>query len=634
MLHAVGPSARYPRDAGPMYVRQEVKEKTRILRFMRYLSFLFLLLTGFALAQAPIIPPIIGLEHLQSWRDGVAAADTGRDPLVVACFGDSNTEAPTYTVGLRALLQGCYGDRGLGYLTFMPGRGAIPGAPALKREGKWTDYDTSPGRNAPPPAPYWAMDGFWTGTEDANAAITVTHAAFPREIVYRNQVHYQTGPGLGAFSIFVGDWEAMRVDCAAEAPGYGVTALFLAGQFRIGKVAGKVGLLGFDSNRTLIVRGEILTPGGAVVHALGNGWGQSVHLSPTDEAAFNAFFAAVKPDLITIMLGTNDMHNAGVVKWYREAMTTTIRKMQRAAPGVGILVIACPEAGQTRPGAAMEYAAAAKEVAAANKCAFWDWRPLMGAKSNPATLMGYFGDGLHYNALGGSVFSHLLLRQLGFDLNDLTHWPALRAMPDDIARAEITIPRLPVLALDGVKAALAVEPPHTIWQVDRKVAEIRFALANDALAVHAVVHDGRCLPAAAKWEQCNIDLYVSKIGSWAGDEQEKVGYHGIVRQLVLRPTSPRSKAFSAHRSGKDDTAPDFPWQVTPLEPSGYEIVALIPMETLLLDAKTETFLLDAAAVTASGPGAPLAFNRCFLRGPDTGAFRDNTTFAHVTVKEK
>jgi hypothetical protein len=602
---------------------------------MKYLILLLVVLAAVAFAEVPVIPPVVGLEHLQSWTAGVAAADARQNPLVVACFGDSNTEAATYTVGLRNLLQGCYGDHGVGYLTFMTGRGAVPGAPALKREGKWADYDTSPGRETPPPAPYWAMDGFWTVTEDANAAVTVTHAAFPGGMTFRNRVHYQTGPGMGAFSLFIGAWEALRVDCAAEKPGYGVTVPFLAGGFRVGKITGKVALLGLDYDRLKIVRGENRMPGGALVHALGNGWGQATHLAPTDDAAFAAFFAANKPDLITIMLGTNDMHNDGRAAHYRQNLTTIIQKMQRAAPGTGILVIACPEAGMTKAGLAAEFAAVAKEVAAANACAFWDWRLLLGAHSRQAEMMGYFGDGLHYGALGGGVFANLLLKQLGFDGTDPRHWPALLPQPEETARVEITVPRLPVLALDGVKTALAKQPAYLIWHVDQQVAELRVAVAGDALAVHAVVHDGRCTPDQAAWKDSNLDLYVSKVGSWAGDENEKFrGYHGVVRQLVLKPTGPTALAFTAHLSGKDDTMPAFPCAVTPLPVAGYEFTALIPLTSLLLDAKTDTFLLEAAVVTAPGPGAPLAFNRCFLRGVDGGAFRDNTAFAVVTVKEK
>jgi hypothetical protein len=248
-------------------------------------------------------------------------------------------------------------------------------------------------------------------------------------------------------------------------------------------------------------------------------------------------------------------------------------------------------------------------------------------------MTGLFQDGLHYGPLGGGVFARLLLRQLGFDGNDPKHWPALIAQPEETAKVQITIPRRPALALEGVKAALANEPAHAIWHLDQRVADLRVAVAGDALAVYAVVRDGRCAPDQPAWKDCNLDIYVSKIGSWAGDENEKFrGYHGIVRQIVLKPTGLNAAVFTGHESGKDYPLPAFPLAVAPLPPAGYELTALIPLSHLLLDAKTDRFLLEAAVVTAPGPGAPLAFNRCFLRTVDGGAFRDNSAFAEVTVQ--
>jgi hypothetical protein len=599
------------------------------------------MVAGVVLAgEPPAIPPIDNLDALQSWRAGVAAADAGTDPLVVACFGDSNTELPYYTGALRDLLQGCYGDHGVGYLSLNSTRTAIPRAPQVTRTGQWKDWDTSPGRDTPPPAPYYAVDGLWATTADLNAAVEVKCADFPGAMIHRLRVHYQVGPGLGSFSIFTGDWERLRVDCAAEKPGYAVTEPFLANGFRIAKVAGNISLLGFDAERGRIQYGINQMPGGALVHALGNGWGQSAHLAPTDEDAFKGFFAAVKPDLITILLGTNDMHNAGVAKWYRGHLTAIIEKMQRAAPGVGILVVSCPEAGQTKEGAAAEYAAVAREVALAHGCAFWDWRALVGTHSRRWEMLGYFGDGLHYSPLGGAVFARLLLRQLGFDANDLRHWPALAQPAEPQGRVALTLRRLPALTLDGVKEALKGEPVYTAWNLDRKAADLRFAVAGDALAVYARVYDGRCTPAQPAWTGSNLDLYLSKVGSWAGDENEKFrGYHGIVRQLVLRPTGPATRAQQLNENGKEiPLQGEIPWRVSPLDlaaqeqAEGYTIEALIPLSVFLLDGKTDAFYLESAVVTAPGPGAPAAFTRLFLRGPDNGAFRDNTRYAEVRVK--
>jgi hypothetical protein len=605
------------------------------MRLAMLFTFLLTLAIASLAADAPAIPPIVGQEYLQSWNSGVAQADARQDPLTIVCFGDSNTEAATYTVALRDLLQGRYGDHGIGYHTIFKGRNPVPRGPEMKHEGAWKFFDTSPGRETPPPAPYFALDGFWATTTDPAAAISVSYPTLPGGAIHRNRVHYQVGPGLGAFSIFIGSWEWKRIECSAEKPGYAVTEPFIAEGFKVGKIAGQVTLLGTDADRTRLVRGECLMPGGAFVHALGNGWGQAQHLAPTDEGAFKGFFAATKPDLITIMLGTNDMHNAGVAKWYHTHLTTIIEKLQRAAPGVGILVISCPEAGQTKDGLAMEFAAVAREVAAAQKCAFWDWRQVMGVHSRQAEMMGVMGDGLHYGPLGGGVFANLLLAQLGFDLNDPRHWPALIQPVEQTGRQLITIRRLPNLALDRVRTALKDEPAHPIWHLDTKVADVQVAVAGANLAVHARVLDGRCTADQQVWTGSNLDLYVSKVGSWAGDENEKFrGYHGIVRQLVLKATAPDgSKQCTGHEGGKDTPAPDFPWTVTPLQPAGYQLDALVPLSFFLLDDKADQFYFEAAVVTAPGPGAPVSFNRLFLRGVDGGAFRDNSGAALVTVQQ-
>jgi lysophospholipase L1-like esterase len=586
--------------------------------------------------DAVTVPPIIGIENLSSWREGVKNADDMKKPLTIACFGDSNTEAPIYTVAMREILQSCYGDHGTGYYTFNKNRAAIPRGPEVQYDGKWTNYDTSPGRDTPPPAPYYAMDGFWSSTEDAVASINVQFPQIPGNANHRVRVHYQVGPGLGTFSIVTGNWERIKINCAADKPTYAVTESFIAEQFKITKITGKVILFGCDSDRVKILRGENAMPGGALVYALGNGWGMSQHLSPTDEQAFKKFFETTKPDLVTILFGTNDMHNDGRVATYKYNMTAIIDKIQKASPGTGILVISCPEAGQTKDGLAEEFANAIKEIAANKKCAFWDWRLLMGGHSRPAEQMGWMGDGLHYGPIGGSVFAHLLLKQLGFDVNDIKHWTSLIREKEQAGRSEIKIPRLKQLKIDEVANALKDEKAYTCWNLDQKAADVKFAVAGDSLAVSARIYDGRCVADQPVWAGSNIDVYVSKVGSWAGDENEKFrGYHGIIRQMVIQATGAGGGVkTSGHESGKDNAAPEFPTQVKLMQPYGYELSALVPLSWLLIDEKTDSFYLESAVVVAPGVGAPATFCRLFLppNQPDGGAFRDNTKAAIVTVK--
>jgi len=600
------------------------------------LVILLCLCCGLAVAAGEdiLMPPISGLDTLASWRAGVAQADARTKPLTIACFGDSNTEAPTYTVALRELLQGCYGDRGTGYFTFSSARSAIPRGPEAKYEGNWQYLAEPTGPQEPCPPPYYAMDGYWCSSEDAKAALSVQFPAVPGNAVHRVRLHYQVGPGLGAFSLFIGNWERARIDCAADKPGYAVSEPFYAEQFKITHLTGKVILFGCDFDRRKLAKGENQLAGGALVYAFGHGWGMARHRAPTDAQAFSAFFAATKPDLVTILFGTNDMHNDGRPAMYRQAMTELVTKIQRAAPGVGILIITCPEAGQTREGAAEEFAAVAKAVAAANQCACWDWRVVMGPHSRPAEQQGWMADSLHYGPVGGSAFVHLLLRQLGFDLNDPRHWTTLRHAPETSGHQQLTVVRLKALDLANVATALKNEPTHTCWSLERKAADTQFAVAGNALTVHACVYDQRCLAGRDNWNGSNLDVYVSKVGSYAGDEQEKFhGHHGIVRQLVIMPNPDGTVKVSGHDCGQDIPAPAITARVTPLPAGGYELSALIPLSFFLLDETTAQFYLESAVVVAPGPGAPPAFCRLFQsQHPDNGAFCDNTQVALVTVK--
>ncbi len=124
-------------------------------------------LCAVALSAAPaaaadpfVLPPIEHLERLASWRAGVAAADAQERPLQIVCIGDSNTEGAAYVGELRRLLQGCYGERGIGYHS-LGDLAVLPESPKIARTGTWEFL-----RDAPkgPPPPRFALDGIWCQT--------------------------------------------------------------------------------------------------------------------------------------------------------------------------------------------------------------------------------------------------------------------------------------------------------------------------------------------------------------------------------------------------------------------------------------------------------------------------------------
>ncbi len=603
---------------------------------------------GLAGAAPPFMPPPIEQsERLASWQAGVAAADARQRPLQIVCIGDSNTEGPAYVGELRRLLQGCYGERGIGYHS-LGDRAAVPEAPKIERQGKWEFL-----RDAPkgPPPPRFALDGIWCQTSDPAAEVEVSfafgnwpqpdyHLVRAYNIQQRVRLHYQTGPDLGSFSLFVGPGELRRIDCRAEQPGYAVSEAFLGDGFRLAGIQGRVVLFGFDAERAYYLRGQPVLQGGVLVHALGKSWGRTEEPALVEDAAYAAFFQAIRPDLITILLGTNDQHNDGRVHSYRDWLATIIRKLHAHSPGSGILVIACPEAGQTKAGLAAQFRDAAREVAAANDCAFWDLPALVGPRSAVWCREGLFADALHYHPIGGSVIARLLLRQLGFDLDDMNHYPILRQPhTGDDAPPQIAIRRIGTLTLDTLAAALAEELSHTIWNNQDKVAELRLAVAGEALAVHLRVADAQCAGPPEAWSGGTADLYVANPANVGRVMHNQEG--PIVRQVVFQAVPPKDQARVMVKQFTMDernavipweAAGDFPCRFAPLAPYGYEILALIPLPTLALEPTSTEFRLEGAVNAAPTPGARPLFTRLFATRGDAGAFRDCSLSAHVRIE--
>lgn len=597
-------------------------------------------------AEPVTVPLVEHRDRLGSWDRGVAAADAQQKLLQVVCLGDSNTEGSAYVGELRRILQGCYGERGLGYYS-LGNRNPAPDAPKLARQGKWDLL-----RDAPkgPPPPRFALDGIWCQTADPQAEISVDfvfggwdkpayHLARAYNLQQRVRIHHQVGPDLGSFAFFAGPAELRRIDCKAEKAGYAVTEPFLCDGFRVAGVQGKVVLFGFDAERVYYLQGQPALKGGAIVHALGKSWGRTEEPATVEEDAYAKFYAAVKPDLITILLGTNDQHNDGRVQSYRDWLTTIIRKLQKHSPGTGILVIACPEAGQTKPGLAVQFRDAARDVAGANGCAFWSLQDLVGPRSANWTKQGFFGDGLHYNDIGGGLLARLLLRQLGFDLNDLKHYPSLQTTPVAAGeRPQLTVKRLGTLTLDTLVAALAKETPQGIWQNQEKVAELRLAVAGDALAVHLRVTDAQCSGPPEKWTGGTAELDIANPANIGRVKHNEDG--PIVRQVVFQAVKPKAepqaviKQFTMDEKNQNvmwQAKEEFPYSFAPAAPCGYEVKALIPLSLLALGKDSKEFLLECAVAAAAAPGATPTYSRMFATTGDAGAFRDASLSARVTI---
>ena len=597
-------------------------------------------------AEPATVPEIVGRERLASWTAGVAAADAEERPLQIVCIGDSNTEMAGYACELRRILQGCYGERGIGFHS-LGDRIAVPESPKIERKGKWDLL-----RDAPkgPPPPRFALDGIWAQTADAQAEVGVefVHGSWEKpayqlarayNIQQRVRLHYQVGPDLGGFTVLVDGAPRLVIDAKADKPGYAVSDPFLCDGFRVARIQGKAVLFGFDAERVSYLQGKPVLAGGVLVHALGKSWGRTEEPAVVEDAAYAAFYAAIRPDLITILLGTNDQHNDGRVQAYRDWLTTTIGKLRKHSPGTAILVIACPEAGQTKPGLAVQFRDAAREVAAGNGCAFWSLQDLIGPRSATWTRQGFLQDGLHYHPIGGGIIARLLLRQLGFDLGDMRHYPALRqAQAATEGRPTLAMPRLAPLALDGVAAALAGIPGQPIWSNAERVAEVRLAVAGEALAVHARIADAQCVGAQESWTGGAFEICVANPANIARVMHNQDG--PVVRQVVFNAVAPKDgPRVKVQQYTMDEHNKVIEWKsdavipaaFAPLPGKGYELSALIPLAQLALGKDDRRFLVECAVTAAAAPGAKPQYLRMFATRGDAGAFRDASLSAEARL---
>ena len=594
-------------------------------------------------ADKPAVPEVVGKEYLAAFFKGVAAADAGQRPLRIVCMGDSNTEAPTYVGELRRIFWGCYGEKGIGYhtfggrVTFPPGQG-----PKIEKKGKWDELAYCP--NAAP-KPWFAIDGIWTATEDPKARIEVAFdargskanmGAIARTYNPQNRVriHYQKGPGLGAFSVMSGSGELLRVDCAADTPSYGMTEPLLLCDFAIGKITGKVVLLGMDCERSAYFRGKEVSSGGAVLHALGRGWGMAQFAAQVEPESFKAFFGVARPDLVTILYGTNDMHNDGRLHVYRENMAKLIDLIRLGAPECSIAIISCPEAPQTAPGMAESFRKTAGEVAAEKKCAFWDLGAVIGRRSDRWTRMGFFADGLHYNETGGSLWARLFLRQIGFDISDLSHYPSLLHAEAPAGPSSITIPRLATVTVEQVADALKGQEPMVVWCKNVKAAEVRLGVSGENFAVHIRSFDGQIAGPPETWgRDAGTDVYlanpevVSNNPNLPGPVVHQVKFFPRVDENGVQVKT------AAYHVGIPDKPAEFPSKITPAaDGPGYGISALIPMSLIKMKPDAKEFRFEVSSMYAPRAGAPASFCRLFQYSADRGAFQDANQSARVTIK--
>lgn len=311
--------------------------------------------------------------------------------MTIAVIGDSWVDNRFITDPLTAWTEQHYGSSGVGWISantsiLAPARGG------RRITGTWTLRE-----NTTQPVGYGVDLGSSYSTE-VGAAIR-WQARFTG-----GTIHYLQQPGGGVLRWRVGDGPWARVDTRADVVALGLIPLAP------------------QSNAVYFVTVEVVTPGvevlgfdswvdgpGVRVHKLGNGGATSGQYVSADAGLWQAGLSALSPDLVIILLGTNDLAANVVPSTYREQMAVLVTRVRTAVPQADIVLLAPGSNGIVRRYPTAWYNNELRRLAGEQHVAMVDGAMILGPYTDGSPL---YTNPLHLNADGGAVLADALVDRL------------------------------------------------------------------------------------------------------------------------------------------------------------------------------------------------------------------------------
>jgi len=299
-----------------------------------------------------------------------ALAETAQ--LTIAMIGDSWTHAATrYSGAVASTLKTAFGDAGAGWTGFgwgfggasngwSGGNGSASSDMAIALSANWsTHYNSSVSPD---------IADIYTST--AAAKITATFSGSGNiSAVYLYYI--AGGSGIVRYRWNAGAWTTLDISA-----GSGLLTSSLASvptgtwTLEIENVSGTTTICGLDVQKTA---------DGVRVHKLGGTGSASSSWTAVNAAYWQAGLTALAPNLVTILLGTNDQGVSMTAATYRTNIQTMITRIRAALPVADIaLIMPCENQRVANTYAMSVYAKEAYELAAINNCAWLDLQYVFG----------------------------------------------------------------------------------------------------------------------------------------------------------------------------------------------------------------------------------------------------------------
>jgi lysophospholipase L1-like esterase len=345
-----------------------------------------------------------GSEYLRDWNAQVSKISSGAATQAVMCLiGDSWTTGGSITEPLVTNMHNRLGNAGNGFWAAATNLVGHPKGVSYGYVGTWVNSYSTNGASVS------AVNSVDTATP---ASLSLTTR------VSRFVIHYVKRPGGGTFTYNLdgaGDNTMDTANASLEMATVNVgTNLSLATNHILrltitGAGTDGVSINGVDCQNTLA---------GFRLHNLGYSGSRVADwlLSGTSSNLFQSAISNLEPNIIGILLGTNDKVQDQTPTQYTNNLLTLIRRLRSAKTNVSILLISPGDNAGAGTTAMSYYAEALENLARIERVGFLNGYKLIGPYDE-ANARGLYANTTHVNSYGGRVIADGIIELLASRYN-------------------------------------------------------------------------------------------------------------------------------------------------------------------------------------------------------------------------
>lgn len=343
-------------------------------------------------AAYPIISDGASLRQFKAKAAKLKSGITQQLRLVMT--GDSWTEHKTITNEILTLVRAAFGESGSGWINLGTENNQLDGI-SLARAGTWAYADLNQVASFPNGS---GPDGFTLTSSTAESTITVSNLS------KGNQLTVFFGKTDGTFKYSLNGGAEVTVVASSTGSAVQTATISIEGASNVvfTMVTGTVVFFGMHLRQT--------SGSGIEVTKLGNGGATGkdyLKISPTAQANFSSYLA---PDVVVLILGTNDYRLAGnTVQTFKDGISAIIDGYRTSNPNCGFILIAPGNSNAPPLIPLSDFRDAVYEIAKTKQCEFYnmydDWNTWSVENAN-----GQWADAYHVSKSGAYRIAQKLFK--------------------------------------------------------------------------------------------------------------------------------------------------------------------------------------------------------------------------------